>query len=548
MKIVYNSPNKLLYFILLTVLFLRGVTLEVAELVDPTETRYATIAANMLTNNDYVIPRLYEGNSLDTYFSKPPLHFWLTSIAFKFFGIDEWTARLASFLSLIAICFCLVIIGKKLWNDNTGIISAIFCASSPLIFLMSGGSHVDMTFTACVTIALSAFILRVHNSSSFKMNEIYSAIFFIATALSFLTKGPVGLVLILLPIALWILCTKSYSVFKLPSWKFGIILFLVITIPWFYLAEKASPGFLEYYFINENLLRYITHDYGGRHGANHTRVYGYIWFMLLLATAPFSFFGITFLIKGKASLIISKLKSNKLIIFFLLWGVSPAIFFTFSSSILSAYVLPGIPGLAICFALLIKDADYKFIKKSSVIKQFSVTEIIASLLIFGLIITGFYLKNEFFITFFVLLLSISLFILFKYLKIDSYQIGALRMSLALSVLYVIVTLTFADVLGDSKSSNGILTYIANVSENKIPKIALLETGNQSPMWTSLAWKNELNKQIVVKPMSVKDVINSDIENIVRRTKHEKYLPKKLTSLFTEKENIGNWSWYVRNKE
>ncbi len=544
MKKLFLSSTNVLYLILGIMLLLRASTLEITELIDPTETRYATIAVNMLKSNDFVIPRLYDGDNLDTYFSKPPLHFWLTSIAFKLFGIDEWTARLPSFLSLLVITVCLILLGKKLWDERTGIVAAIICISFPLVFFMSGGSHVDLTFSACITIALTAFMLRVFRPSTNIQNEIYSALFFIAAALSFLTKGPVGLVLILLPIGIWILVTKSFHVFKLPSWKIGGLLFLIITVPWFYYAEKASPGFLRYYFINENYLRYVTHDYGGRHGGNHTRVYGYIWVLLLLGTLPWSFLAVQIFIKHRSALLLRKITDYKFVMFCIIWGISPAIFFTISSSILPAYLLPGMPALAMCLALVIKKIDQK---DTNFNNKLSILEILTSALIISLPIVGLIMKIDNYLLIAEIMTVILLFGLFVLFKVSRFKDTYVRLALILTLFFTSVILLVTDHLGDNKSSDGILNHISNVTKSQTPRVAIVGTANQSPIWTSLAWKNELSKKIVVRPMSANSILDSDIQNMINRTKSIGELPLELTAEFELRKTIGGWTWYVRKK-
>lgn len=38
---------------------------------------------------------------------------------------------------------------------------------------------------------------------------------------------------------------------------------------WFAACELRNPGFLPYFFVNENFLRFITPDYGDAYGNGH---------------------------------------------------------------------------------------------------------------------------------------------------------------------------------------------------------------------------------------------------------------------------------------
>src|SRR5688572_5357081 len=65
-------------------------TLGSRKLLNPDEGRYAEIPREMVVSGDWLTPRL---NDLK-YFEKPPLQYWATAVAFKTFGINEFSARL----------------------------------------------------------------------------------------------------------------------------------------------------------------------------------------------------------------------------------------------------------------------------------------------------------------------------------------------------------------------------------------------------------------------------------------------------------------------
>ncbi|MFT7515736.1 MAG: 4-amino-4-deoxy-L-arabinose transferase-like glycosyltransferase, partial [Candidatus Omnitrophota bacterium] len=348
-----------LYALLLgCVLLLRGFTLETVDLLDPTETRYATISANMNATGDYLTPMLVSGDAMDTYFSKPPLHYWLTSVSFHLFGVDEWSARLLRFLALLLISACLIVLGRNLVGVEVGLLAALMHASCPLVFYMAGGSHVDMTFAAWITLALTSFILLMElELTRAKRNEL-SILLAVASAAAFVTKGPLGLILIAGPPAIWMVLTRSRHKLKLLNWPLVILFLVGLGAPWFYLVELKNPGFLEYFFLHENFLRYIKHDYGGRHGANHTKPYGFIWVILAVGVLPFIVPFVLQSVKVLRTRVRALFHADQRLFFFLIWGLLPAAFFTLSSSILPAYLLPGLPGLCLAMAVLIH-ADQK---------------------------------------------------------------------------------------------------------------------------------------------------------------------------------------------
>src|SRR5216110_3684301 len=66
-------------------------------------------AVRMLETGNYIIPQV--GGS--PYFRKPPLVNWLVAASFKVFGVrNEWTARLPSALSVLAVAIAFVAVAR----------------------------------------------------------------------------------------------------------------------------------------------------------------------------------------------------------------------------------------------------------------------------------------------------------------------------------------------------------------------------------------------------------------------------------------------------
>jgi len=88
-------------------------------------------AVRMLETGNYVVPQV----GSNPYYRKPPLVNWLVAASFKIFGVrNEWTARLPSAFSVLAVAIALVtvagtslgsrgsIIAALIWMTNIGII------------------------------------------------------------------------------------------------------------------------------------------------------------------------------------------------------------------------------------------------------------------------------------------------------------------------------------------------------------------------------------------------------------------------------------------
>src|SRR5437764_12501903 len=88
-------------------------------------------AVRMLAMGNYIVQQV----GSNPYYRKPPLVNWLVAASFRFFGVrNEWTARLPSALSVLAVAIAFVtvaraslgargsIIAAMIWLTNIGII------------------------------------------------------------------------------------------------------------------------------------------------------------------------------------------------------------------------------------------------------------------------------------------------------------------------------------------------------------------------------------------------------------------------------------------
>jgi 4-amino-4-deoxy-L-arabinose transferase-like glycosyltransferase len=343
--------NRTAAWVLFAIVLLRLVSFGWLAVADPTESRYAEIAKHMYESNDWVTPRLYIHGELIPYWGKPPLHFWLTSVCFKIFGVSEWASRLPSILAGMALLICVYVFASRLWSARVAWLSTMILASSGLFFVLWGASVVDVTLSAAVTLAMISFPFAWIQTTKRK-KHLFGLLFFIGLALATLTKGLVAPGIAVVSIGLWWLLNGRPSLRNLP-WISGIATYLVITVPWFILQEARTPGFLKYFIVNEHLLRFLTHDYGDKYGSGHIYPRGTIWIMLIVMYLPWTFFIAGAAIKRwkKRDSVGHQTDKAIWLEYVCIWGVTPAIFFTLSRQILGTYLLPGFAGLAIATAV-----------------------------------------------------------------------------------------------------------------------------------------------------------------------------------------------------
>ncbi len=328
--------------ILGSLILLRFVTIAHLPYLDPSESRYALVGKIMSEDGDIFTPKIYKDGVVIPFLSKPPLHFWLEAASIELFGMNQVAARLPSFISALIMLALTCYTAFRLLSWERALVSGLLLFTSGLFFYMAGSTLVDMTLSAAISGVMASFILAFQEPSQ-TARSIWRYLFFFFLATGTLTKGPIAVVFPGVSIFLWCVLTKEWSKVKELPWIRGGILFLLITAPVFLLIEQSNPGFLKYFFLNENFLRYLVKDYGDRFGSGHRYPYGSSWLFLLAAFFPWTLLFLPLLFKR----IRKGLISDKLLLYFLCWGIGPALFLTFARQLLGTYLLPCLGGLAL---------------------------------------------------------------------------------------------------------------------------------------------------------------------------------------------------------
>lgn len=318
--------------------------------------RYAEIPREMLVLHDFVTPHL---NGIK-YFEKPPLFYWLQVGAIKalnpliihaehafykpkknhfFEPISEWTVRLPN--AIVALLGCLLVYasGRVLFERRAGLLSALILASSLLYFALARMITLDMTLSLCLSGSLLAFLVAVNQPPSLSRRWLfYSA--YIFSGLAVLTKGLIGILFPIMIIGIWILLSNQWRLLKqcyLPS---GILIFLLVVLPWHILVQARNPEFFRFYFIDQQFLRYstlIAQRYRPDWFFIPIFIAGFLPWVCFLPQAIMSHFPENW----------QQLKEKNNSIFLLLWVGVIFLFFTFSHSKLIPYILPIFPALAL---------------------------------------------------------------------------------------------------------------------------------------------------------------------------------------------------------
>ena len=329
----------------------RFATLGAYPLMDPTESRYAEIARKMLETGDWLVPQIAYGVP---FWGKPPLSMWLSAISMAAFGVNEFAARLPSLLLMLGCGALVFMLARLRAGRDEALLASAFFATTVLVLIAGGAVMTDEALALGTTLSMVGFWIAVDGPPP--LRRVAGFAFFVGLAIGMMAKGPIVVVLTFVPVGAWTLWTRSWrdAWTRLP-WITGTLLAAVLVVPWYLAAERATPGFLDYFLVGEHWKRFVQPGWkGDLYGSGHARPRGTIWLFWIAAALPWSLLAIGWLGRAAASRrdALAALVHDRWQCYLLLWTIAPMLFFMLSRNILATYVLPGIPAFALLLAAL----------------------------------------------------------------------------------------------------------------------------------------------------------------------------------------------------
>lgn len=325
--------------LLAIILLLRLFSMALYPLADTTEARYAEIARLMMEKNDWVTPWF---NSTTPFWGKPPLSFWSEAASFNLFGINEFAARFPSWLALIFSLFFLYRMVRSLFDADVARTSLLIYSSLALVHVASGAVMTDPFLALSITMAMSSLA----QADQSRQGKQWGYAFFVALGIGLLSKGPLVLALVtgsLLP-ALW--QKEIRTKLRALPWLGGSFLTLLISAPWYVVAELKTPGFLNYFLIGEHFQRFVNPGWtGDLYGNAHKVPHGMIWAYFLLAAFPW---GVIWLFGIRR--LASTYRNDFRLAYLAGWTLAPLLFFSLASNLLWTYSLPALASASVLFA------------------------------------------------------------------------------------------------------------------------------------------------------------------------------------------------------
>jgi 4-amino-4-deoxy-L-arabinose transferase-like glycosyltransferase len=164
----------------------------------------AQSARQMLSSGDWLIPHY-----LDTPFLvKPPLAAWLVATVSRVLPKDhalampvtDFSARLPSVVAVIITVLIIRRLARSLFDERVAAISAMVCASSLGMLLFAQNATSEALLTLFCTWAFAEFWWAQTKPDQ---RTMHLARFYAALGLGMLAKGPMPMIVVVIPLAVW---------------------------------------------------------------------------------------------------------------------------------------------------------------------------------------------------------------------------------------------------------------------------------------------------------------------------------------------------------
>jgi 4-amino-4-deoxy-L-arabinose transferase-like glycosyltransferase len=347
--------------LLTAALIFLGCIISPPALMDDVDAVQAQIARNMVESGDWVTARL-DGIA---YLEKPPLKFWLIAAAYEILGVHDWAARLPTAIAAVLLCWVTAQFGAWAFGHKAGQYAGLCLATCVGLFLFTRVLIPDVLVALTITLALWGF-LRTLDAAETRPRR-WAMMMWAGMGTGLLLKGLIGVVFPMAAAVLYLLITRQF--FQRSVWVrlqpvAGVALALAIALPWHILATLRNPpyldftmhsergayhGFFWFYFINEQLLRYL--------GLRYPRDYNtvprlYFWLFHFIWLFPFSVY-----LPAVAKLrFMGEDRASRTRLLALCWTAFVLLFFSFSTT-QEYYSMPCYPALALLIGCALSSGD-----------------------------------------------------------------------------------------------------------------------------------------------------------------------------------------------
>ena len=248
------------------------------------EPRFAGAAVNMVRSGNY----LYATFNGESRAHKPILIYWLMALPVHLLGPTAFACRFWSPIGTALACLLTGLIGRRLFDERTGLMAMVCLALSPLMIQCGALATVDAVLLAVITGAMLTFVVALERGPSLG----HYALLLVLTAAALLLKGPAGLLVpvFIIPPVWWM--ARGRTPLR-PSYLLAVGVVLVLGVGVFLLwalpANRATAGVVLHQGISEHVVGRALHPMEG-HGTYPLTMVPYYLLAILLTFFPWTLY------------------------------------------------------------------------------------------------------------------------------------------------------------------------------------------------------------------------------------------------------------------
>jgi 4-amino-4-deoxy-L-arabinose transferase-like glycosyltransferase len=245
------------YFILSAAWALLSLpNLGVPSLWDIDEGHNAECAREMLDSGNWLVPTF----NFQLRDHKPPLLYWLQIAAYERFGVNEFLARLPSALAALAAVLLVYELGRLMFGAGAGLLAGLILASAAMFCAAGHFANPDALLNALTLATFYSFTRSMARSAAAsRLNSIWIILTGVAMSLAVLTKGPVGLLLPMTVIGLFLLWSRQLKLLLDSRLAWGVMAFILVAVPWYaWISAETKGEFTRGFFLTHNFGRFLS--------------------------------------------------------------------------------------------------------------------------------------------------------------------------------------------------------------------------------------------------------------------------------------------------
>ncbi|MFZ9045884.1 MAG: ArnT family glycosyltransferase [Cyclobacteriaceae bacterium] len=250
------------------------------HLFDWDEINFAESAREMMITGEYLKVQI----NYEPFWEKPPLFFWLQVISMKVFGVGAFAARFPNAVMGIVTMITIYLLGRREHNQTFGLIWSLLYVGSLLPHLYYRSGIIDPVFNFFIFLGVYYLYITV---VSYSKSILFASLSGLFTGLSVLTKGPVGLLLVLLTLfTIWSTRRFSRSIVHYQEVVIFVLTALLVSFFWFgWETIQHGPRYLvEFIAYQVNLFTKPV--------AGHAQPWYYHALVVFIGCFPISIFGL----------------------------------------------------------------------------------------------------------------------------------------------------------------------------------------------------------------------------------------------------------------